>query len=56
MAGPSAADKVRIVLPFLAAPILARLPAVAGYRIACWNGDFLFRCQREKRTVLAGNL
>jgi lauroyl/myristoyl acyltransferase len=56
MAGPSAADKVRIVLPFLAAPILARLPAALGYRIACWNGDLLFWCQREKRAELARNL
>lgn len=56
MAGPSAADKVRIVLPFLAAPILARLPAILGYRIACWNGDLLFRCQRGKRAELARNL
>jgi KDO2-lipid IV(A) lauroyltransferase len=56
MAGPSAADKVRIVLPFLAAPILARLPAALGYRMACWTGDLLFLSQRRKRTELARNL
>ena len=27
-----------------AAPVLARLPAAPGYRIACWRGDLLFRC------------
>jgi lauroyl/myristoyl acyltransferase len=56
MAGPSAADKVGIVLPFLAAPILAHLPSALGYRIACWNGDLLFRCQRGKRRELGRNL
>jgi len=39
-----------------AAPVLARLPAVLGYRIACWRGDWLFRCQAGKRTTLARNL
>src|SRR6516165_11460196 len=59
MARPPAmpvAQKVRIVLPFLAAPVLARLPAALGYRIACWNGDLLFRCQAGKRTEVARNL
>jgi lauroyl/myristoyl acyltransferase len=59
MARPPAmpvADKVRTVLPFLAAPALARLPAVLGYRIACWNGDLLFRTQAAKRTEVARNL
>ena len=51
-----AADKIRTVLPFLAAPVLARLPAALGYRIACWNGDLLFRCQAGKRTEVARNL
>ncbi len=39
-----------------AAPVLARLPAAVGYRIACWRGDLLFRCQAGKRTGLARNL
>jgi lauroyl/myristoyl acyltransferase len=59
MARPPAmpvAQKVRIVLPFLAAPILARLPAALGYRIACWNGDLLFRYQAGKRTEVVRNL
>ena len=38
------------------APILACLPAALGYRIACWRGDLLFRCQAEKRTELARNV
>jgi phosphatidylinositol dimannoside acyltransferase len=59
MARPPAmrvADKVRIVLPVLAAPVLARLPAALGYRIACWFGDLLFWCQRGKRGELERNL
>jgi KDO2-lipid IV(A) lauroyltransferase len=39
-----------------AAPALARLPAALGYRIACWRGDCLFRCQARRRTELARNL
>ena len=39
-----------------AAPALARLPAALGYRIACWRGDWLFRCQAGRRTELARNL
>ncbi len=39
-----------------AAPVLARLPAALGYRIACWHGDLLFRCQAGKRTELARNV
>ena len=27
------------------ASVLARLPAALGYRIACWRGDWLFRCR-----------
>ena len=38
------------------APVLARLPAALGYRIACWRGDLLFRCQAGKRTELARNV
>ncbi len=39
-----------------AAPVLARLPAALGYRIACFRGDWLFRCQAGKRAKLARNL
>ena len=39
-----------------AAPVLARLPAALGYRIACWRGDSLFWCQARKRAGLARNL
>ena len=39
-----------------AAPVLARLPAALGYRIACWRGDWLFRCQPGKRTEVGRNL
>jgi lauroyl/myristoyl acyltransferase len=39
-----------------AAPVLGRLPAALGYRIACWRGDWLFRCQGGKRTEVARNL
>ena len=39
-----------------AAPVLACLPAALGYRIACWRGDLLFRCQAGKRAELARNL
>jgi phosphatidylinositol dimannoside acyltransferase len=39
-----------------AAPILARLPAVVGYRIACARGDWLWRQQPDKRAILARNL
>jgi KDO2-lipid IV(A) lauroyltransferase len=38
------------------APALARLPAALGYRIACWRGDCLFRCQARKRTEMTRNL
>ncbi len=39
-----------------AAPVLGRLPAVLGYRIACWRGDLLFRCRAGQRTEIARNL
>jgi lauroyl/myristoyl acyltransferase len=39
-----------------AAPALACLPTAFGYRMACWRGDWLFRCQAAKRTRLARNL
>jgi phosphatidylinositol dimannoside acyltransferase len=38
------------------APMLARLPAAVGYRVACWRGDWLWRRQAAKRTDLARNL
>ena len=38
------------------APVLARLPAALGYRIACWRGDLLCRCQPGKRAELAHNV
>jgi lauroyl/myristoyl acyltransferase len=38
------------------APVLARLPAALGYRLACWRGDLLFRCEVRKRTELARNV
>jgi lauroyl/myristoyl acyltransferase len=39
-----------------AAPVLARLPAVLGYRIACWRGDWVRRHQAAKHSELARNL
>jgi lauroyl/myristoyl acyltransferase len=38
------------------APALARMPAVVGYRVACWRGDWLCRRHAGKRTALAGHL
>jgi lauroyl/myristoyl acyltransferase len=38
------------------APALARLPAALGYRVACWRGDWHFRCRAGKRTELIRNL
>ena len=38
------------------APVLARLPAALGYRLACRRGDWLSRRQAEKRAELARNL
>jgi lauroyl/myristoyl acyltransferase len=39
-----------------AAPVLARLPAGLGYRLACRRGDWLSRHQAGKRAELARNL
>jgi phosphatidylinositol dimannoside acyltransferase len=39
-----------------AAPILARLPARLGYRIARHRGDWIFRRHAAERTELAANL
>ena len=38
------------------APAMGRLPATLGYRMACWRGDWHFRCQAGKRTEMARNL
>lgn len=38
------------------APMLARLPASAGYGVACSRGDWLWRGQPGKRAELARNL
>lgn len=38
------------------APVLARLPAAIGYRVACWRGDWLFRHHAAERIELACNL
>lgn len=38
------------------APVLARLPAALGYRIARRRGDWIFRRHTAERTELAGNL
>ena len=38
------------------APAVGRLPAALSYRMACWRGDWLFRCQAGKRTEMARNL
>jgi lauroyl/myristoyl acyltransferase len=40
----------------VAAPLLARLPASAGYRMACSRGDWLWRGQPLKRAELVRNL
>ena len=39
-----------------AAPVLARMPAVIGYRVACWRGDWLYRSHTAKRTNLERHL
>jgi phosphatidylinositol dimannoside acyltransferase len=38
------------------APVVARLPAALGYRIACWRGDWDFRSRHRKRADLRRNL
>ena len=40
----------------VAVPVLGRLPAALGYRIACWRGDWLFRCHAGKRTEVVRNM
>jgi lauroyl/myristoyl acyltransferase len=40
----------------VAAPVLARLPAALGYRMARRRGDWLYRRHTAERTVLARNL
>jgi phosphatidylinositol dimannoside acyltransferase len=39
-----------------AAPVLARLPAALGYRLASRRGDFLFRSQADQRAEVSRNL
>ena len=39
-----------------AAPVLARMPAVIGYRVACWRGDWACQLQAGKRAELERNL
>ena len=39
-----------------AAPLLARLPASIAYRVACWRGDWVFRCWPEKRSEVVRSL
>jgi phosphatidylinositol dimannoside acyltransferase len=39
-----------------AAVVLARLPAVLGYRVACWRGDWMRRHQAGKRAEMARNV
>jgi lauroyl/myristoyl acyltransferase len=39
-----------------AAPLLARVPAALGYRIASWRGDWLCRFELARRTEVARNL
>ncbi len=38
------------------APVVGHLPAALSYRMACWRGDWHFRCQAGKRTEMARNL
>jgi lauroyl/myristoyl acyltransferase len=38
------------------APAVGRLPAALSYRMACWRGDWHFRCQAGNRTEMARNL
>jgi lauroyl/myristoyl acyltransferase len=38
------------------APAVGRLPTALSYRMACWRGDWLLRCQAGKRTEMARNL
>src|SRR5580704_677094 len=38
------------------APAVGRLPTALSYRMACWRGDWLLRCQVGKRTEMARNL
>jgi lauroyl/myristoyl acyltransferase len=38
------------------APAVGRLPAALSYRMACWRGDWHFRCQAGTRTEMARNL
>jgi KDO2-lipid IV(A) lauroyltransferase len=41
---------------WLAAPLVARLPASLAYRIACWQGDWSYRHVTGKRSEITRNL
>lgn len=49
-------ELLRIIERAAANPLLAYLPAAVGYRIACWRGDWLYRCQARNRAEIARNL
>ena len=49
-------ELLRIIERAVFLPALARLPAVLGYRVACWRGDWHFRCRVWTRSEVARNL
>src|SRR5215469_6484433 len=40
----------------VAAPVLGRMPAALGYRLACRRGDWLFAHEPRKRAEIARNI